>query len=106
MDPRIVEFYERLTAGGQDAAAVALLRATATGVQDEFGHFRVVADPTAPGGLRVAGAPAELGPWRRLLEAGAIRACVGAGPDVFTFDEAMLPHYVLLRAVRDTSGRA
>lgn len=104
VDPRVVVLYETLLGGGTDAAATAaLLRAAAGGVQDEFGRFRAVADSSARGGgsLRVAGVPAEPKVWRRLLEAGAIRACVGAGPNVFTFGEAMLSHYVLLRAIHD-----
>jgi hypothetical protein len=51
--------------------------------------------------LSVAGAPVATALFTRLMQAEVVRACAGGTPDLFTFNDAMLPHYVLLRALRE-----
>lgn len=96
-DPHVVALYEALTEGGHAGALISLLRAIAAGEQDEFGQFR--AQAAEDGRVRVAGTYADAALWARLLESGAIRPCVGAGPGVYVFGEATLPQYVLLRSI-------
>lgn len=103
-DPRVVALHETLTEGGRAPDMAALLRGIAAGTRNEFGHF--LARPTPNQGLSVAGVDADPALWSRLLDAGAVRACVGAGPDVFTFGEAALEPYILLRAARDEAESA
>jgi hypothetical protein len=98
-DPRVVALHEDLTEGGRAADMAALLRGIAGGAQNEFGQF--LAEALPDGGLCVAGVGAEPVLWSRLRDTGAVRACVGAGPNVFTFGEAALGPYILLRAARD-----
>jgi AAA domain len=98
-DPRVVALHETLTAGGRAPEMTAMLRGIAAGTQNGFGQFLVETLPE--GGLRVAGVGADPVLWSRLLDAGAVRACVGAGSNVFTFEEAALGPYILLRAARD-----
>jgi len=98
-DPRIAAQYEALCEGPEGPAVRALLRAIATGEQNELGQFRAAA---APGGAwRVAGAEAAPEAWARLLEAGAVRPCAGAGAALFAFAEAAMPAHVLLRVVTE-----
>ncbi|WP_431266728.1 hypothetical protein [Dankookia sp. P2] len=92
-DPRIVSLYDTLTGRGQDAGMVALLQ-SAAGNYDAFGHFAV--HPT-PGGIRLSRLPDGARNWQRLQQNGAVTSA-GARLDRFTFTEAMLPVYVLLRA--------
>jgi hypothetical protein len=97
-DPRIAAQYEALCDGPDGPAARALLRAIATGEQNELGQFRATA---VAGGWRVAGAEAPPEAWARLVDAGAVRAASAAGPALFAFAEAAMPTYVLLRAVTE-----
>jgi Cdc6-like AAA superfamily ATPase len=101
-DPRVVNIYEKLTESGRNHLMVALLRSIAGGAQDEFGHFSIQSEPG--GGIRAAGIPVDPVLWGRLLKTGTVRPCVSAGPDSFTFCEATLGHYVLLRSVWDSIG--
>lgn len=103
-DPRIVMLHETLTQGGRDGAALALLRAAAGGEWDMFGRFRAALEPGS-GRFLVAGLPADPAAWARLLRLGPVHPCTGAPAEIFAFGEAMLPHYVLLRAVRDARRR-
>lgn len=98
-DPRVVALYEEATAGQRGPTARALLRAIASGQQNEFGQFQVKV--LENGGLRVAGALAAPGLWAPLREAGVVRACRGGGAGSFTFSEATFGHYVLLRALNE-----
>jgi Cdc6-like AAA superfamily ATPase len=101
-DPRVVALYESLTARGRDQDVVAALRSMAFGQLDEFGRFRVEVEPGGDESvLSVAGAPVATALFTRLVEAEVVRACAGGTPDLFTFNDAMLPHYVLLRALRE-----
>ncbi len=91
-DPHVLNLYAAVTNHGRDPAMVRFLHLLASGDQDAFGRFRVIS--------LEAGAPAQPGIGRRLLEqillAGIVRACVGVGPDLFTFAEAGLAPYILL----------
>ncbi|GAA0598894.1 hypothetical protein GCM10009416_41340 [Craurococcus roseus] len=102
-DPRIRTLYNTATGLERDAAALGVLRAAALGPQDEFGRFRV---DICGSFLRVAGAQVDPAAWRRVIASGAIRAVRGGEPDLYTFGEAMMPHFVLQRAVlsRQTAG--
>lgn len=87
MEPHLGGEYEALTRGGRDQAMEGLLRAVASGPLDRLG--RISAAHHMGGGAAL---------WRRLVEAGALRPCGPAEPDLFTFKAPMLPHYILLRA--------
>ena len=87
MEPHLGGEYEALTRGGRDQAMEGLLRAVASGPLDRLG--RISAAHHIGGGAAL---------WRRLVEAGALRPCGPADPDLFTFKAPMLPHYILLRA--------
>jgi hypothetical protein len=103
-DARIVLLHDTLTQAGRDGAVLALLRAAAGGRCDAFGRFHAARD-VASGRLLVAGVPADPAAWERLLRADAVRACTAPHQEIFAFSEAMLPHYVLLSAVRDAARR-
>ena len=96
-DPRIAGLYDMLTRAGQDAGMVALLR-SAAGHYDAFGRFAL---HPAPGGIRLGRIKDGARNWHRLQQSGAV-AAVGGRPDRFAFTEAMLPVYVMLRAVDGT----
>jgi hypothetical protein len=95
-DPRILILYDAITNAERDAAALSVLRAAAMGVQDELGRFSVVLDDPF---LRIAGVRADPAAWRRVLDFGAIRMVRGAGHNLYTFCDPMLPQLVLLRVV-------
>ena len=99
MDPRIGAQVDALCEGPDGPAMRALLRAIATGEQNEFGQFRAV--PATEGDWRIAGALATAGTWARLLESAAVRCCTGTGSALFAFTDAMMPAHVLLRAVTE-----
>ena len=104
-DPRVIGLYETLTRNGRDPEMATLLRTIAGGRQNDFGQFLVHAIPGD--GVRVAGTVAGRPLWDRLVQSGAIRPCVSAEPDLFTFGEATLGHYILLRDVlRHFAGSA
>ena len=100
--PRVIVLYEALTQGERAGPMTSLLRAIAAGEQDRFGRFR--ATHTPEGRIIVAGASTDPGLWARLLDTGAVRRCVGAGVDIYSFAEANFAHYVLLRMVRLVLG--
>jgi Cdc6-like AAA superfamily ATPase len=93
-DPRIVTLYDQLTARGRDHDVAGALRAMAGGQLDAFGRFVVEA---GPGRLQVAGAAMTEALFVRLLDSEVIRAVAGVAPDLFTFTDPLLPHYILLR---------
>jgi hypothetical protein len=94
VDPRLAVLYEMLTQAGRDLGMRAALRDVAGGEQDRFARFAAVQD----GGLILAaGRHVRTEHWHALIEAGVIRACPSAGPGIFTFADAIFPHYVLLR---------
>jgi hypothetical protein len=74
------------------------LQGVAAGGHDRFGRFSVLETATE---MMVAGRGVPYQDWERLIETGAVRACKGVGFALYTFAEAMLPHYILLRAVSD-----
>ena len=96
MDPRVTTLYGRLTARGADAAARTALLTVAAGEQDRLGRF--TATETFDGYI-VAGKHIAKEHWSSMLDLGALRACPSAGPGIFTFGDAMLQHYILLRNV-------
>lgn len=102
MDPRVTTLYGRLTARGADAAARAALLTVASGEQDRLGRF--TATETFDGYI-VAGKHIAKEHWSMMLEMGALRACPSAGPGIFTFGDAMLQHYILLRNVLEMRVR-
>ncbi|MBV8521064.1 MAG: ATP-binding protein [Acetobacteraceae bacterium] len=93
-DPRVTVLYERLTKRGRDAAMRDALYGIAAGEQDKFARF-VVNDQG--GVLRAAGFRISQAQWEQILELGAVRPCLSAGPGAYTFADPMLPHYVLMR---------
>jgi len=100
--PRVIVLYEALTQGEKAGPMTSLLRAIAAGEQDRFGRFRATYTPE--GRITVAGTSADPGLWARLLDTGAVRRCIGAGADIYSFAEANFAHYVLLRMVRLVLG--
>jgi Cdc6-like AAA superfamily ATPase len=98
IDPRLALVYEQLTDGGQDLAMRDLLWSVASGEQDRFGRFTVIG---CDHGVKIGNTAVTPARWSRLLESGAVRACPTAGPNLHTFSEAMLPHYILLRTAMD-----
>ena len=98
-DPHLASLYEGLTRGGRDAAMRAALLAVADGAQDRFGRFVAGGDA---GAHRVADRDVDAAMWRRLVEGGVVRACPSAGPDRFTFADALFRHYVLMREAIET----
>ena len=95
MDPRIRVLYEELTQGGLDNGMKELLLIIAESPHDGFARFLV---QDVNGELEMAGQPVHQARWARLLDAGAVRSCRGAGFGLHTFADPMLLHYVLLRA--------
>ena len=95
-DPIAQTLYDRVTAGGRDAAMVQLLRAAAAGARDAFGRFAVGSSPT---GFRVAGIAADPAAFRRALGAGAIRPVPQSS--LYAFGCTLLPPLVLLRTVQE-----
>jgi hypothetical protein len=93
-DPRVAALYEKLTTGERDIAARDALRLIVSGEQDRFARFAVAEMGSH---VYVAQRAIDAVVWRQLREAGAVRNCQSAGPDVFTFADPMLPHYILLR---------
>ena len=102
MDPRVTTLYGRLTSRGADAAARSALLTVASGEQDRLGRF--TATETFDGYI-VAGKHVAHEHWSMMIEMGALRACPSAGPGVFTFGDAMLQHYILLRNVLEIRVR-
>jgi hypothetical protein len=102
MDPRVTALYGRLTGRGADAAARSALLTVASGEQDRLGRF--TATETFDGYI-VAGKHVAEEHWSMMLEMGALRACPSAGPGIFTFGDAMLQHYILLRNVLEIRVR-
>lgn len=100
IDPRVALLYEHLTDGGRNATMHDLLWRIASGEQDRFGRFSVAEDVDE---IRIGNNFATPSQWSSLLNAGALRACPTAGPGLYTFSEAMLPHYILLRTSIDQS---
>ena len=97
MEPHLGGEYEALTRGGRDQGMEALLRAVASGPLDHLGRISAAHHIGGPAGRDpVKARHAAL--WRRLVEAGALRPCGPADPDLYTFRAPMLPHYILLRA--------
>lgn len=102
IDPRVVLLYEDLAHVGRETAMQNVLWMIASGDQDRFGRFQVI---ESHGHVRVAGNPVGVAQWTRLIESGAVRPCPTAGFGLYAFSEAMLPHYILLRAaVGDMAG--
>lgn len=96
MDPRVAAMFGRLASRGADLSIRAALLDIASGEQDRFGRF--TAHPTA-GGWKVAGRHLTREQWSLITEMSAVRECSSAGVGVFTFADAMLQHYILLRDV-------
>jgi hypothetical protein len=95
-DPVAQALYDRVTAGGRDAAMVKLLQAAAAGARDPFGRF---AAGNGPAGFRVAGIAADPAAFSRALGVGAIRPVPQSS--VYAFGCALLPPLVLLRSVQE-----
>jgi type II secretory pathway predicted ATPase ExeA len=104
-DPRAAGVYEELTRGGRDRALQAVLTQVARAAQDRFGRFTAI-DSEQAGVVRLGDASVKRDAWAMLRTAGAIRPCPNAGPDIFTFADPLLPHYILLRAVLDEAAQA
>jgi hypothetical protein len=96
MDPRVAGLFDRLVNRGASVNARGALLAIASGEHDRFGRFSVSA---APNGWSVAGWHLTREQWSLMLDMGAVRECPSAGYGVFTFADAMLQHYILLREV-------
>lgn len=94
MDPRLAVLYKRLVGRGRDGAMREVLHAIASGEQDRFARFIV---QVAGGAVIAAGRRLDPAQWRLLVESGAVRECPSAGAEMYTFADAMLPHYILLR---------
>ena len=97
MEPHLGGEYEALTRGGRDQAMEALLRAVASGPLDHLGRISAAHHIGGPAARDPAKAR-HAALWRRMGEAGALRPCGAADPDLYTFKAPMLPHYILLRA--------
>ncbi len=95
-DPVAQTLYDRVTAGGRDAAMVQLLRAAAAGARDAFGRFAAASGPAS---FRVAGIAADPAAFRRALGAGAIRPVQQSS--LYAFGCTLLPPLVLLRTVQE-----
>ena len=98
VDPRLAVLYEMLTQTGRDVAMRAALRDIAGGEQDRFARFAAVQDDHM---ILAAGRHVRSEQWHALIEAAVIRPCPSAGPAIFTFADAIFPHYVLLREALD-----
>ncbi len=94
IDPRVAVSYEELTCGGRDLDMQVLLRAIATASHDRYARFAVLESDNM---LHVADRPIDPVLWARLRDGGVVRACRNAGVGLYTFNEPMLLHYVLLR---------
>ena len=95
-DPLVQASFNTATRLERDAAVLRVLRAAAAGPQDELGRFRVNSNGPF---LEVAGLQVDPALWQRVVTTGVIRAVHGSEPDLYTFSEAMMPHFVLQRAV-------
>ncbi len=93
-DPHLATLYQALTRGGRDRAMREALAAIAGGAQDRFGRFAAFGEPD---GHRVAERAIDPELWQRLIDGAAVRPCPSAGPDRFTFADALFRHYVLMR---------
>jgi hypothetical protein len=95
-DPVAQTLYDRVTAGGRDAAMVQILRAAAAGARDAFGRF---AAGNGQAGFRVAGIAADPAAFRRALGAGAMRPVPQSS--LYAFGCTLLRPLVLLRTVQE-----
>jgi hypothetical protein len=79
-----------------DAAMTALLRAAAAAPRDPFGRFTVSRQGTT---VHVVNHRVEPRAWRLALGEGVIQPVVSEGPSLHVFRDAMMPVFVLHRAV-------
>src|SRR3954447_12677216 len=97
MDTRDAALYRVLMSPRGVVAMNAALLVIASGEHDRFARFTV--RPT-PSGWVVAGRSLTREQWSLMIEMGAVRECHSAGFGVFTFANAMLQHYILLRELQ------
>ena len=94
VDPPVASLYATLTRNGRDINMMESLLAVAAGEWDRFGRFTVIQRDHA---IIAAGTSIPKAHWTRLVEMDVVRSCHRAGPDLFTFSDAMLPHHILLQ---------